>query len=44
MSFAPPPTLYPPDRSTTESGEISGRFRSADAPHDLGSASGWTDY
>jgi len=44
VSFAPPPTPYPPDRSTTERGEISGRFRPGDAPHDLESASGWTDY
>jgi mannose-6-phosphate isomerase-like protein (cupin superfamily) len=44
MSFAPPPTPYPPDRYTAEEGEVSGRFRPHDAPHDLESASGWTDY
>ncbi len=44
MSFAPPPTPYPSDRSTTERGEIGGRFRPDDAAHDLVSPSGWTDY
>jgi|tagenome__1003787_1003787.scaffolds.fasta_scaffold18701415_1 quercetin dioxygenase-like cupin family protein len=44
MSFAPPPTPYPSDRYTGEGGEASGRFRATGAPHDLESASGWTDY
>jgi hypothetical protein len=44
MSFASPPSPYPPDRYHGAGGAASGRFRPSDASHDLESASGWTDY
>ncbi|HEY2297358.1 MAG TPA: cupin domain-containing protein [Jatrophihabitans sp.] len=44
MSFAPPPHPYPPDRYHGDTGEVSARLRPNDAPHDLESATGWTDY
>ena len=44
MSFAPPPHPYPPDRYQGDTGEASARLRPNDAPHDLESATGWTDY
>ena len=44
MSFAAPPHPYPPDRYQGDTGEVSARLRPNDAPHDLESATGWTDY
>ncbi|MEX5718907.1 cupin domain-containing protein [Geodermatophilus maliterrae] len=43
MSFFPPPHPYPPDRHSGQ-GEVSARWRRADAPHDLVTASGSCDY
>lgn len=44
MSFPPPYQPYPADRVSTETGEVSGRFRPTDAPHDSVSRTGSADY
>ena len=43
MSFAPY-LPYPPDRYHGGAGEVSGRFRPTDGPHDLVSPTGSADY
>jgi mannose-6-phosphate isomerase-like protein (cupin superfamily) len=44
MSFAPPPTPYPPDRYHKEAGEFTARWRPADTEPDLVNRSGSVDY
>lgn len=44
MSFAPPPTPYPPDRYHAEAGEFTARLRPTETEPDLVNRSGSVDY
>ena len=44
MSFAPPPTPYPPDRYHRKAGEVSARLRPTETEPDLVNRSGSVDY
>jgi mannose-6-phosphate isomerase-like protein (cupin superfamily) len=44
VSFAAPPHPYPPARYTGDGGEVSARWRAADAPPDLVNRTGSVDY